>query len=219
MKNDWIVANLNNPDFTVSDFQNIADMSTSNTQMLSKDQYLKSDFIKSNEAFKDEQGRFSQKKFDDFYNSAAKSFQDFRTHNTTDGLEYDIFDIRRTPDSKVKRDNLNISKNLYNPDRQQIGIEGVNIWSDPTLSKAEIAQSQQIFNTATGKFEEYTPNDQALFNGKSDFGLSWIKSLFSDPLVLATYDKDEIDSLGRKHYKGEYKLTFLPKEQSWKFQW
>ena len=67
MKNDWIVANLNNPDFTVSDFQNIADMSTSNTQMLSKDQYLKSDFIKSNEAFKDEQGRFSQKKFDDFY--------------------------------------------------------------------------------------------------------------------------------------------------------
>ena len=77
MKNDWIVANLNNPDFTVSDFQNIADMSTSNTQMLSKDQYLKSDFIKSNEAFKDEQGRFSQKKFDNFYNSAAKSFQDF----------------------------------------------------------------------------------------------------------------------------------------------
>lgn len=207
MKNDWIVANLNNPDFTVSDFQNIADMSTSNTQMLSKDQYLKSDFIKSNEAFKDEQGRFSQKKFDDFYNSAAKSFQDFRTHNTTDGLEYDIFDIRRTPDSKVKRDNLNISKNLNNPDRQQIGIEGVNIWSDPILSKAEIAQSQQIFNTATGKFEEYTPNDQALFNGKSDFGLSWIKSLFSDPLVLATYDKDEIDSLGRKHYKGEYKLN------------
>lgn len=207
MKNDWIVANLNNPDFTVSDFQNIADMSTSNTQMLSKDQYLKSDFIKSNETFKDEQGRFSQKKFDDFYNSAAKSFQDFRTHNTTDGLEYDIFDIRRTPDSKVKRDNLNISKNLYNPDRQQIGIEGVNIWSDPTLSKSEIAQSQQIFNTATGKFEQYTPNDQALFNGKSDFGLSWIKSLFSDPLVLATYDKDEIDSLGKKHYKGEYKLN------------
>lgn len=207
MKNDWIVANLNNPDFTVSDFQNIADMSTSNTQMLSKDQYLKSDFIKSNEAFKDEQGKFSQKKFDNFYNSAAKSFQDFRTHNTTDGLEYDVFDIRRTPNSKVKRDNLNIYKNLNNPDRQQIGIEGVNIWSDPTLSKAEIAQSQQIFNTATGKFEEYTPNDQALFNGKSDFGLSWIKSLFSDPLVLATYDKDEVDVLGRKHYKGEYKLN------------
>lgn len=207
MTNDWIVANLNNPDFTVSDFQNIADMSTSNTQMLSKDQYLKSDFIKNNDAFKDDQGRFSQKKFDSFYNNAAKSFQDFRTNNSTDGLEYDVFDIRRTPNSKVKKDNLNISKNLNNPDRQQIGIEGVNIWSDPELSRAEIAQSQQIFDTATGKFKDYTPQDQALFNGKTDFGISWIKSLFSDPLVLATYDKDEVDKYGKKHYKGEYKLN------------
>ena len=54
MTNDWLVANLNNPDFTVSDFQNIADMSTANTQMLSKDKYLKSDFIKNNDAFKDD---------------------------------------------------------------------------------------------------------------------------------------------------------------------
>ena len=190
MTNDWLVANLNNPDFTVSDFQNIADMSTANTQMLSKDKYLKSDFIKNNDAFKDDNGQFSQRKFDDYYNQQLNRFQDFRTNNTPDGLEYDVFDVRRTPSSKVKKDNLSISKSLYNPDRQQIGIEGVNIWSDPELSKAEIAQSQQVFNTETGKFENYTPHDLALFNGKSDFGLSWLKSLFSDPLVLATYDKD-----------------------------
>lgn len=207
MTNDWLVANLNNPDFTVSDFQNIADMSTANTQMLSKDKYLKSDFIKNNDAFKDDNGQFSQRKFDDYYNQQLNRFQDFRTNNTPDGLEYDVFDVRRTPSSKVKKDNLNISKSLYNPDRQQIGIEGVNIWSDPELSKAEIAQSQQVFNTETGKFENYTPHDLALFNGKSDFGLSWLKSLFSDPLVLATYDKDEIDKQGRKHYKGDYKLN------------
>ena len=30
--NDWLVANINNPDFTVSDFKNIADMSIDNTQ-------------------------------------------------------------------------------------------------------------------------------------------------------------------------------------------
>ena len=207
MTNDWLVANLNNPDFTVSDFQNIADMSTANTQMLSKDKYLKSDFIKNNDAFKDDNGQFSQRKFDDYYNQQLNRFQDFRTNNTPDGLEYDVFDVRRTPSSKVKKDNLSISKSLYNPDRQQIGIEGVNIWSDPELSKAEIAQSQQVFNTETGKFENYTPHDLALFNGKSDFGLSWLKSLFSDPLVLATYDKDEIDNQGRKHYKGDYKLN------------
>lgn len=207
MINDWIVANLNNPDFSVSDFQNIADMSVNNTQMLSKDKYLKSDFIKNNDAFKDSQGKFSEKAFDNFYNKQLQTFQEFRTHNTTDGLSYDVFDIRRTPDSKIKQDNLTITKSLNNPDRQKIGVEGVNIWSDPELSKYEIAQTQQIYNYETGKFEDYTPNDQALFNGKTDFGLSWIKSLFSDPLVLATYDSDGIDQYGRKYYKGQPKLN------------
>lgn len=207
MTNDWIVANLNNPDFSVSDFQNIADMSVSNTQMLSKDEYLKSDYIKNNDAFKDSQGKFSQKAFDKFYNQQLQTFQQFRTNNTTDGLSYDVFDIRRTPNSKIKQDNLTITKSLNNPDRQKIGIEGVNVWSDPELSKSEIAQTQQIYNYETGKFEDYTPHDQALFNGKTDFGLSWIKSLFSDPLVLATYDSDGVDKYGRKYYKGQYKLN------------
>ena len=64
--NDWLVANINNPDFTVSDFKNIADMSIDNTQFLKKDQYLKSDFIKNNPAFKGNDGQFSQKKFDQY---------------------------------------------------------------------------------------------------------------------------------------------------------
>ena len=66
-KNDWIVAGLNNPDFTSYDFSTIADINLINTQMLSKEEYLKSDFIKNNDLFKDESGNFSNKKFDDFY--------------------------------------------------------------------------------------------------------------------------------------------------------
>ena len=46
--NDWIVANINNSDFTVSDFHDIANMDINNTQMLSREQYLKSDYIKNN---------------------------------------------------------------------------------------------------------------------------------------------------------------------------
>ena len=68
-KNDWIVAGINNPDFTSYDFSTIADMNLNNTQMLSKKEYLKSDFIKNNDLFKDESGNFSNKKFDDFYRS------------------------------------------------------------------------------------------------------------------------------------------------------
>ena len=80
--NDWLVANINNPDFTVSDFKNIADMSIDNTQFLKKDQYLKSDFIKNNPAFKGNDGQFSQKKFDQYYDQRLQDFEDFKNDKT-----------------------------------------------------------------------------------------------------------------------------------------
>lgn len=204
--NDWLVANINNPDFTVSDFKNIADMSIDNTQFLKKDQYLKSDFIKNNPAFKGNNGDFDQKKFDKYYDQRLQDFQQFKNDKTPAGFELDVFDTLRTPNDKVRSNGLKIGRG-YNPDRQKIGIEGVNVWSKPERSRSELAQTQKIFNSETGKFENWTPNDNALFNGKSDFGLSWLKSLFSDPLVLAQYEEDTIDKDGTKHKKGDYKLN------------
>lgn len=204
--NDWLVANINNPDFTVSDFKNIADMSIDNTQFLKKDQYLKSDFIKNNPAFKGNDGNFNQKKFDKYYDQRLQDFQQFKNDKTPAGLELSVFDTLRTPNDKVRSNGLKIGRG-YNPDRQKIGIEGVNVWSKPERSRSELAQTQKIFNSETGKFENWTPNDNALFNGKSDFGLSWLKSLFSDPLVLAQYEEDTIDKDGTKHKKGDYKLN------------
>lgn len=204
--NDWLVANINNPDFTVSDFKNIADMSIDNTQFLKKDQYLKSDFIKNNPAFKGNNGDFDQKKFDKYYDQKLQDFQQFKNDKTPAGFELDVFDTLRTPNDKVRSNGLKIGRG-YNPDRQKIGIEGVNVWSKPEHSRSELAQTQKIFNSETGKFENWTPNDNALFNGKSDFGLSWLKSLFSDPLVLAQYEEDTVDKDGTKHKKGDYKLN------------
>ena len=204
--NDWLVANINNPDFTVSDFKNIADMSIDNTQFLKKDQYLKSDFIKNNPAFKGNDGNFDQKKFDKYYDQRLQDFEQFKNDKTPAGLELSVFDTLRTPNDKVRSNGLKIGRG-YNPDRQKIGIEGVNVWSKPERSRSELAQTQKIFNSETGKFENWTPNDNALFNGKSDFGLSWLKSLFSDPLVLAQYEEDTIDKDGTKHKKGDYKLN------------
>lgn len=204
--NDWLVANINNPDFTVSDFKNIADMSIDNTQFLKKDQYLKSDFIKNNPAFKGNDGNFDQKKFDKYYDQRLQDFEQFKNDKTPAGLELSVFDTLRTPNDKVRSNGLKIGRG-YNPDRQKIGIEGVNVWSKPERSRSELAQTQKIFNSETGKFENWTPNDNALFNGKSNFGLSWLKSLFSDPLVLAQYEEDTIDKDGTKHKKGDYKLN------------
>ena len=47
--NDWLVANINNPDFTVSDFKNIADMSIDNTQFLKKDQTFAIQYVQNSQ--------------------------------------------------------------------------------------------------------------------------------------------------------------------------
>jgi|GEM_PF-2504275 hypothetical protein len=59
-ENDYIVASINNPNFTNGDFQDVLGMNGNNTQILSKDQYLKSSFITNNPAFQDDKGNFQQ---------------------------------------------------------------------------------------------------------------------------------------------------------------
>jgi hypothetical protein len=49
-ENDWIIAGLNNPDKNAGDFRTLG-LNMDNTQMLSKDEYLKSDYIKNNPVF------------------------------------------------------------------------------------------------------------------------------------------------------------------------
>jgi hypothetical protein len=56
-ENDWIVAGLTNPDINSGEFRALG-LNIDNTQLLTKEEYLKSDFIKNNEAFKDSEGNF-----------------------------------------------------------------------------------------------------------------------------------------------------------------
>ncbi len=211
VKNDWIVANVNNPNLDVFDLTMLGDMDTQNTQLLSKDEYLKSDFIKNNDAFKDDSGNFSSDKFDTFYNQQAQRWGEFQQNTFPEGLKLDYFDTRRTAKTRTKSINFDLgseynpeSGKFYgNPDRVKIGIEGWNTVSARTQSEKEIAESQRIFNPATGEFESDSPDDQALFASPVKF----IKNIFSDPLVLAVYDQDEIDKYGIEHKKGERKLN------------
>lgn len=206
-KNDWIVAGINNPDFTSYDFSTIADMNLNNTQMLSKEEYLKSDFIKNNDLFKDESGNFSNKKFDEFYRNRLQAFKEFQEQEFPKGPELDMFSTDRTKDSRIKDIRFDLGRHV-NPDRQAVGIEGVRVWSDPTQTKSEIAQSQRIWDTANNEYKDYSSNDKALSNGLFD----WLDQVFSDPLVLAQYEEDgthidPITGLTKKHSKGDYKLN------------
>lgn len=57
-ENDWILSSLSNPTLDIDDLVSIGGLNTKNTQFLSKDQYLKSSFIKDNPVFKDDKGDF-----------------------------------------------------------------------------------------------------------------------------------------------------------------
>lgn len=210
--NDWIIANINNPDFSIADFQHIADMNSENTQLLKYEDYLKKDFIVNHDAFKNDNGDFDEKLFKDYYVKKGKEFQQFSEYEYFNLPEYSIWDVRRTKDTNVWNPNLQLAT-VYNPDRRAIGIEGLGVVSEPTQTISEIAQTQKIYDPANDEFLDYTPNDYALFKKGNVIGniIDYAKFLFGEePLVLAQYDSDgyHIEN-GRKikHTKGEYKLN------------
>ena len=107
-QNDWIVATLNNPDFSVSDFKNISGLSLANTQFLDEDVYKNSAFIKNQKQFQDNNGNFSEQKFNDFYNQAATSFRNFSIEDTVDNYQYDMWDPSAPANGKIKSINFNL---------------------------------------------------------------------------------------------------------------
>lgn len=208
-QNDWVVANLNNPEFDVQDFKYISEMSLDNTQLLSKEDYLKSSYILENDRFKNQNGEFSNNLFDTFYKEAASKFAQFSTENIVDNYqyEYDMFDALRPSKGKIKNPNFRIGSQV-NPEHITIGIKGFNEVGLPDKSRRELAQNSKIYDPESGKYLDYSVNDISLFSNP----IEYFKSLFDDPLVYATYDEDteEIDPITKKkvkHLKGEWKVN------------
>ena len=206
-QNDWIVATINNPTFDAGDFQHISDMTLDNTQLLSKDQYLKSRYIRENDLFKNSQGEFSEELFDRFYQGAAQKFAEFSTENIVDNYEYSMWDVMRPQKGKVKDVNFNLGIQ-QNPDHISIGAAGFNEVSKSGKSQRELAQNSKIYDPASGKYLNVSVNDISFWNNP----VGYFKSLFDDPLVYATYDQDETEVdpyTGNTitHKKGEWKVN------------
>lgn len=210
-ENDWLVAQLNNQSYSFSDFKRIG-LTADNTQMLSKEEYKKNSYITDHPAFKNEQGEFSDAKFDKFYDAVSPGYQVFASDQFEDkvfqNLAYDPYNALRPYDSKIKdvTEGFEVKK-VANPLRQKTGISNLGIIDNPEISIREAAESSKVYNWDKQKFEDYTPNDTALFENLFNFG----KSLFN-PLVLAQYEGGEtsIDPLTGEtitHKKGEYKVN------------
>lgn len=198
---DWLLENLANPTYDVQDLVTMGNVSTDNTQFLSKETYMNSQFIK--DAFSDDEGNFLKDDFEKFYTQLATKWNSLQEQTYEQGLELDPFDTSLTrPGHRQAKLNISLSEN-FNPDRIQIGVEGFLTMSDPTKSRAEIGQSNFIYDTENQKFKTETPEDYALFNNP----IKWFKDLLSEPLVLAKYEEDTIDENGEFHQKGEYKLN------------
>ena len=206
-QNDWLVASLNNPEFTAQDFKDVSGMTLDNTQFMSKDVYKNSPYIRNQKMFQDSDGNFSDQKFDAYYNNVASAFRDFSTENSVDNYEYSIWDVNRPAGGRVKNINFNLNT-INNPDHIRIGVGGINKITNSDKSKRELAQNSKIFDPATGTFLDKSVNDISLFTNPFEY----ISSLFDDPLVYATYDEDtiEVDPITGnkvKHQKGEWKVN------------
>ena len=206
-QNDWLVASLNNPEFTAQDFKDVSGMTLDNTQFMSKDVYKNSPYIRSQKMFQDNDGNFSDQKFDAYYNNVASTFRDFSTESSVDNYEYSMWDVNRPAGGRIKNINFNLNT-VNNPDHIRIGVGGINKITNSNKSRRELAQDSKIFDPATGTFLDKSVNDISLFTNPFEY----ISSLFDDPLVYATYDEDtiEVDPVTGnkvKHQKGEWKVN------------
>ncbi len=209
-ENDWIVATINNPDFTASDFKNVQGLSLDNTQLLSKDDYLKSSFITTNPAFQNADGTFNKDKFDTFYNNQAKKFQDFQQESDLDNYQYSFWDTAAKPDSRINTPKVGI-ENVLNPEHTSLGVIGQGLEGNRQYSDMELAQMQKIVDSSTGKQLSYSANEATLFSNPIRF-VKDILNPFKDALTLATYDEDgehinPITGILEQHKKGDKKLN------------
>lgn len=206
-QNDWIVATLNNPEFTAADFKNIQNLSLDNTQLLSKDEYLKSQFIINNNAFKNSDGTFDKDKFDSFYNKQAQKFQTFQQDSSIDNYTYGFWDTANVGKPNISKPKIGIDL-VLNPEHISKGVVGQGMQGEREWSDMELAQRQKIFDISSKKEKDYSANDASLFSNP----FRWFEELVSEPLVLATYDKDEssinpITGQMEQHKKGEKKIN------------
>lgn len=202
-ENDWLVAGLMNPDFSTNDFA-ISGLNPDNTQLLPLEQYKNSSFIKDKFT---EDGVFKEQKLEDFYKNRVQEFgklQSISSNDSQNTFLYSPFDTRNTDRSKTLSPNYSIDI-VANPNRDTDILGNIQ---HNTLSTRELAQQSKIWDSEKGEWKNETVNDRAFFSNP----LKWLKTVFQDPLVYATYDSDgwHYDTFSGQmveHKKGQYKLN------------
>ncbi len=201
-KNDFLATLVKNPDLTLADLK-IAGITPDNTALLSKEEYKGIAGVQ--EAFKGDDGRFDEKKFNTFYDNARILYNNYANDSFLESLPskltYSEDEWYAPKDAVYRQSSPVIVKNQRPVDYDQ-GIKYLTEITTGTndLSIREQAQNEKVFDFETGQFLNYTPNDKA-----------GVISRFSIPtLVLAQYDTDGTHIEGGvevSHKAGDLKLN------------
>ena len=205
--NDMLLNVMENPSFSIADFQDIG-LDVSNTSLQSKNVYQNSPQIQSNPIFQDNNGNFDQTKFNTVYDTAVKAYNTMANAKapSNDGfkVQYSKYDIFAPADEVNFAPDFTINTHEVNPDQTSYSLIRVGQQGPRTKTPQEMAQSQKVYNPATGEWEA-SPEDSFLGNLK-------------DVRALAQYDFD-VDNKGRKrgdagfdennieHHAGELKIN------------
>lgn len=198
-KHDWLATLFFSPDKSPQDLADLG-ITVNNSSLQDRDYYKNMPQIQ--EAFRTDSGTFDDATFNKYYQEVQNLYSNEELKNVigniTNTYTYDPYDYF-APSGSKERDLTPSLISIVNPQRRVRGATNLFEASAPTMSTREVAQQNNIFNSETGEFEDWTPND---WGG--------LKALTRPTLVLAQYDEDTeeiIDGRVVKHYKGELKFN------------
>lgn len=189
------------PDLSVERMHDLG-ITPSTASMKPRDEYKNIQAVLDNPAFKDDDGKFDEKKFNSFYDSALLLYNQTAELDYLGKLEssYEYDPWAWYAADKPKRNTAPVGIINPNPWRLEYGIDGIGKISPGKFSAREIGQDQYYFDSEKGEFSDKKPNDfVGIFN-----------SFKAPRLVLDTYDKDTIELVNGKevlHEKGSFKLN------------
>lgn len=213
---DWFATLMYQPNISLEQLKDL-NITPQTSSFKSREEYKNIPAVLSNESFLDDDGNFSEKKFNSFYDSALLLYNTFSNAEAISTIGsskvYDPFAWYAV--GKPKRNTDPEAFINPNPNRYSFGIEELDKITGGNFSMREIAQDQYYYDSETGEFSDKKPND---FVGI-------FKSFTAPNLAIATYDEDTPEIINGKeivHKKGEYKLnsygapyyrTLLPGEE------
>ena len=197
-QNDFIAAVLYNQDASLEELY-ANGITPENTGIKERDEYKNIKAVQ--EAFSDKEGKFDEKSFNAFYDSALRVFNEYQNEDFTekaiDLIETSPLDWTNLNGKRYDTDAIVHLEHL--PNKYTMGLG--NIWEigTPTFSDAEIAQSKKVLDE-NGKELDYTPNDK-----RGGF----FKGVLRKPMALAIWEEDGThleNGVEVEHKKGDLRL-------------